>query len=155
MQHSSPESRENPQKFLVAGIIVRDGKILLVHNIKHGLRMEPPGGKVKPNEPLDMALKREIFEELGVEVDIGKLLGIYSTMSPEGEFPVHTFICTIVSGEPMPDREPTKIGHFEWFTIDELCVACAKAQEDNSHLIVPNLQEALRDILKYIGCSYR
>lgn len=147
---SSFEVRETPKRLLVAGIIVRDSKILLVHNIKHGLRIEPPGGKVKPDESPEIALKREVFEELGVEVDVGEFLGVYHTSSPEGEFPVYTYICDIKNGEPMLDREPGKIGHFAWFTMGELSTACEKARKDGSHLVVPNLQEALDAILQYI-----
>ena len=145
------ESPETPKRLLVAGVIVRDGKILLAHNIKHGLRIEPPGGKVHPGEMPEDALRREVQEELGMEVEVVKLLGIYHTSSPEGDFPVYTFVCTVKNGEPMPDREPGKIGHFAWFTPEELCTVCTKAERDRSHLIVPNLQAALGDILEYIA----
>jgi len=39
-------------------------------SMKHPLKWEFPGGKVKENENLEACLKREIKEELGVEIEI-------------------------------------------------------------------------------------
>jgi 8-oxo-dGTP diphosphatase len=146
MESFSYESAELPKKSLVAGLIIKDGRLLLVHNIKHGLRIEPPGGKIQDGETPEQAVVREIMEELGVSSRPTSLLGMYTTDSPEGAFEVHMFLCDIIAGEPQHDREPEKIGHFDWFSLDELKALSAKAQKDASHILVPNLQQALEDI---------
>ena len=62
---------------VVGGIIVNKNKILVAQRSiqkEHPLKWEFPGGKIKVNEnPID-ALKREIKEELSVDVKKYKLL---------------------------------------------------------------------------------
>ena len=58
---------------VVAAIIRRNGKILITRRFNNvhlpGL-WEFPGGKVEPDESLNSALEREIFEELGVTIHV-------------------------------------------------------------------------------------
>ncbi len=53
------------------GIIVNDGKILLMTNRRTGKLALPGGGSV-PGERLDQALRREVKEETGVEIQVGE-----------------------------------------------------------------------------------
>lgn len=57
----------------VYGIIVNDGKILLV-NVRSTGKYFLPGGAVEMGETLTDALNREILEETGIEVEIKKFL---------------------------------------------------------------------------------
>ena len=54
---------------VVAGYIVKEGKVLLIHHKKLNNWL-PVGGHIEKNETPDGALRREIREELGIEVDI-------------------------------------------------------------------------------------
>jgi 8-oxo-dGTP diphosphatase len=59
---------------VVAAVIESDGKILACQRRRSdffGLMWEFPGGKVKPGENLEQALRRELQEELGVPATIG------------------------------------------------------------------------------------
>jgi ADP-ribose pyrophosphatase YjhB (NUDIX family) len=38
-----------------------------------------PGGYVEPGESVDQAVAREVLEETGVQVRVGRLLGVYSS----------------------------------------------------------------------------
>ena len=64
----------------VRGIIYKDGKILAVrHRRKDGSAADfwaIPGGGLDPGESLESGLRREIFEELGVQAVVGRLLFI-------------------------------------------------------------------------------
>ena len=59
-----------------AGIIRKNNKILIAQRKKNSW-MEPnkwefPGGKVEPNETYEECLMREIWEELGIIISIGR-----------------------------------------------------------------------------------
>src|SRR5882724_2906201 len=60
---------------VVAAIIVQDSRILICqrrHDKAFPLKWEFPGGKVEPGESLMDALRREITEELGVQIKVGR-----------------------------------------------------------------------------------
>jgi 8-oxo-dGTP diphosphatase len=60
---------------VVAAIIVRNSHLLICQRRKDKafpLKWEFPGGKVETGESLADALTREISEELGVEIEIGR-----------------------------------------------------------------------------------
>lgn len=65
---------------VVAGVIRRDGKVLIAQrpgHKRHGLMWEFPGGKVRPGESVEEALRRELREELGLIVTaVEQVLGI-------------------------------------------------------------------------------
>ena len=53
-----------------------DQKVLLVRQSAGLKSWTLPGGKVKRGEALIKALKREVYEETGLRVQIGSLLGV-------------------------------------------------------------------------------
>ena len=118
---------------MVAGLIKRNGKLLLIHNTKYGLRIEPPGGKKHPEESWKQAVIREIEEELGIRVQVKKFFGAYHTLSPEGEFDVRMYWCTILEGEPRT-QEPEKSAGHNWYSFEEM---------EQLMELVPNMQMAL------------
>lgn len=61
---------------VTAAVIKKDGKILIARR-KHafmGYHWEFPGGKLEDNETLEECLKREIMEELGIDIAVGALV---------------------------------------------------------------------------------
>jgi len=82
---------------------------------------EFPGGSVEFGERLADALKREMGEEYGIEIEVGELLDVVDHILPdEGQHWVSpTFICTIVSGEPTI-REAAKCTEIGWFAPDQM-----------------------------------
>ena len=58
---------------VVAAVILQDGKVLCVQRPQNdkayiSLKWEFPGGKVEADESVETALKRELLEEIGIEV---------------------------------------------------------------------------------------
>ena len=61
-------------KRVVAGLIVKDGKLLVCQRTRHQtmpLKWEFPGGKIEEGEQPRDALRRELEEELGINATIG------------------------------------------------------------------------------------
>ncbi|MBO7339390.1 MAG: NUDIX domain-containing protein [Lachnospiraceae bacterium] len=66
-QHNYKEGGKEYSRPSVRGIILQDGKVLLVHSKKFGY-MKFPGGGIEPGEDHVQALCREVREETGLEV---------------------------------------------------------------------------------------
>ena len=61
----------------VKGICFIDGKVILLKNERG--QWDLPGGKMGSKEEIEVALKREMREELGVEVEVHDLLQVFRT----------------------------------------------------------------------------
>jgi 8-oxo-dGTP diphosphatase len=113
----------------VEGAIWKNDKWLVIersHKEKHaGGLLSLVGGKVDPegNVPdiLEYTLKREMFEEVGVEVK-EKLEYVHSTsfVTDKGEHVVDVvFLCEIEAGEAYP-KSPDEVERVFWLSADEI-----------------------------------
>ena len=105
----------------VAGAVVCDGKVLLVHRSPSAWPWPDVwdlfGGHVDKGESLEEALRREAREELGIEVLACKWLGqVYDPVEPSN---VHVYAVSSWQGEPTNAalEEHTQI---RWFNAGEL-----------------------------------
>lgn len=60
---------------------------------------EFPGGKIEPGESREVALKREIQEELGVNIAIENLLCTTEYDYPSFHLTMHCYLCSVASDE--------------------------------------------------------
>ncbi len=94
-----------PGSILVAAAVIeRDGRYLItrrqpgVHLAGH---WEFPGGKCEPDETLHACLRRELREELNVDVTVGDVLLTTTHDYPERRVELHFVRCGL-EGEPAP-----------------------------------------------------
>ncbi len=80
-----------------------------------------PGGEVDFMEKIEDAIKREVKEEIGVDVEIIKHIGYTDQILKKSKihWSLHHFLCKIKNGEPKI-IEPEKIEKIEWFSVDKL-----------------------------------
>lgn len=87
---------------MVAALIVgRDGHILITQRRADQalpLMWEFPGGKVEAGEAPDAALAREIREELGVTVTVGRIWDVMFHAYPEYDVYMLVYRCELASG---------------------------------------------------------
>ncbi len=103
------------RRILVVAAVIARGEDVLVTRRKEdaarGGQWEFPGGKVEPGEREPEALAREILEELGCAVDVGRLLARTTHRYPELEVELAFYACALA-----PGGEPQAIGvaALEW-----------------------------------------
>ena len=102
------------QDIIGVSAVVRDGagRILLIKTAQAG--WELPGGRVEQGEDFLTALTREVREETGCEIDVGRLTGVTShTEVPH--ITIFTFLCRHIAGDPYPGDDSLDAG---WFAAD-------------------------------------
>lgn len=117
----------SPEVPVVAAVICRDGRYLLgrrPEHKRHGGLWEFPGGKILDGESRLEAARRELAEELALEVEaLGALL--HSVRDPGAPYVIE-FVEVEARGEPVALEHSS----VEWFTaaeIRELALAPADA----------------------------
>lgn len=106
--------------FDVVGALIEDNdKILLckrMHKDQFGSMWEFPGGKVEDNEDKVEALKRELKEEIGIEIDVSDLVDIFEDEIPTMKIHVYLYNCSIIKGTP----RCIECQDIKWVTLDEI-----------------------------------
>lgn len=84
---------------VVAAIIIYENKILCVQRNENKLqyiskKYEFPGGKMEPGETKEQTIKREIKEELKMDIDIEREFLTITHQYPDFILTMHSFLCT-------------------------------------------------------------
>lgn len=98
---------------VAAGLIYRDAKLLITQR-PHGkigaLKWEFPGGKVEEDEDPKDCLKREVREELGIDISVGGIVEVIFHRYPEYSVLLLFYMCDWISGE----AHAYECNAFEW-----------------------------------------
>jgi 8-oxo-dGTP diphosphatase len=108
------------RKLVVAGLIIGDdGRVLITQRRADQslpLQWEFPGGKVEPGEAPVAALVRELREEIGVEVAVGRIWDVLFHAYPAFDLVMLVYACRIVDGEP----RTVEVADLRWLAPGEL-----------------------------------
>jgi 8-oxo-dGTP diphosphatase len=91
------------------GIVVRDGRVLLVHRPKYD-DWTLPKGKAEADEPDEDCALREVHEETGLECELGRELGVTKYVDSRGRPKrVRWWLMRPLAGEFVPGSEVDEI----------------------------------------------
>jgi 8-oxo-dGTP diphosphatase len=92
-------------RLVVTAAVIEDHGRYFVTRRQQGVHLEGywefPGGKCEEGESLETCLRRELKEELGAEVTIGREIFTTTHEYPEREVELHFFACTFLNS-PVP-----------------------------------------------------
>jgi len=78
-----------------------------------------PGGQVEYGELGKDAIKREVEEEFGIEIEIIEMVNLVEVIDPEKHWIGPTYVAHLLSGEARP-LEEDKFTDFKWVDISEV-----------------------------------
>lgn len=110
---------DRPQ-IAVGAIVIHDDALLMVQRANdpgNGL-WSLPGGRVEHGEFLADALRREVKEETGLEVEVGELAGILEVPGDDLHYVILDYHA-VVTGPPEP-RADGDAGDVAWVPLDRV-----------------------------------
>ena len=110
-------------RIAVAAVVEHQGNILIGRKIKaeHALsgQWHIPGGRLVQGESAEEAVKREILEEAGIEIDVIKLLDEKSDNA--SGFMVKWFLCTPVTHGLKPGSDLSAVKYIPKSEVKKHC----------------------------------
>lgn len=103
----------------VGAIVVHDGSLLMIRRNKEPYtgRWSVPGGTLEAGEHLTDAVRREVGEETGVDVEVGDLLGILEWVA-DPHYVILDYVAT-PTGEAEP-RPGGDVSEARWVPLDDV-----------------------------------
>ena len=109
----------------VGGVVTREGRALIVRRAHEPRKGEwsLPGGLVELGERLIDAVRREIAEETGLQVEVGPMVETFDRVHHDTEgrvrfhFVIVDYLCVASSGEAVAGSDAEAVA---WVTGDEL-----------------------------------
>jgi len=102
-----------PHYTVTAAVITQGELVLIAQRPPNGLLgglWEFPGGKLEPEDSsLEDCLKREIREELGLEIVVENGFGVYRHAYTHFRITLHAFLCTL-----LPGQSTDNLSHVRW-----------------------------------------
>jgi len=120
------------------GIIVHEGKLLVVRHAPNDVFFALPGGHLEWGEKINDCFKREMVEELGINPQVGRLLYI-NNIFDEGRQSIEFFFEILNSADYL-DIE--KLGGTHKFELAEICWV---GKDDNKKILPDQIQTDLNN----------
>jgi mutator protein MutT len=103
----------------VGGVVIDGDRILLVQRRHHPRKghWAVPGGKVSPGEKMRDAVKRELVEETGLEVEVDEVVWVGEIVEESVHLVLVDFMARVVGGQLSPGDDATDA---RWVRFDDL-----------------------------------
>lgn len=111
--------RPTPHYDVTAAVVQHQGRLLIAQRRPEAMLgglWEFPGGKCQPGETLADCLRRELREELGIEVAVGEPVATIPHAYSHFRITLHAFRCALLAGEP----RPIACADVRWVRLEEL-----------------------------------
>jgi 8-oxo-dGTP diphosphatase len=109
-----------PHKIIGVAIIWNEqGEILIDRRLPKGVMgglWEFPGGKIEKSETVEQCIKREIYEELGIDIEVGERLITIDHTYTHLRVTLVVHHCRHLSGTP----QPLECDEVRWVSLEEL-----------------------------------
>lgn len=119
----------NKQITVFSGILLKDRKVFMVQRSEEELpdahlKWEFPGGKCEFDETPQEALKREFFEETGIEVEVKELIPFVQTAYWNYAWGIQQTLCFAFRCEFIKQHKVAKKDHHvertSWFSLEDI-----------------------------------
>ncbi len=137
--NTEPSGKSNKPRLGCAVIVEKDHKILLGVRAKEPFKGKwvIPGGGVKFLESFRETAKREIREEVGIDIDVDRVLDIYEIVNPPDEHRVIIYcFARYLGGEIRPSSD---LSEAKFFNREQIISLIAQ------NAITPTVEQVLRD----------
>jgi 8-oxo-dGTP diphosphatase len=106
----------------VGAIVVRDEALLMVRRAQEPARglWSVPGGKVERAEYLSDAVRREVREETGLEIEVGDLAGFFEVIGDDDHYVIMDFLGTYEGDDP--PRPGDDVDRVRWVPLEEIAM---------------------------------
>jgi A/G-specific adenine glycosylase len=114
-----PVKKVLPHYDVTAAVIRQDGKVLIGQRPLEGMLgglWEFPGGKQEGSETLVECLRREIKEELDLEIEVDRPLVTIKHSYTHFKITLHAFYCRLLNGQP----QPLGVADWRWVSLEEI-----------------------------------
>jgi ADP-ribose pyrophosphatase YjhB (NUDIX family) len=103
----------------VGAVIVDGGRLLMVRRAKDPGRglWSVPGGHVERGEYLGDAVRREVREETGLDIEVEGLIGFFEVLGDEYHYVILDFMAHPVAGDL---GAGTDVDEVEWVPLDQV-----------------------------------
>ncbi|MBI4527517.1 MAG: NUDIX domain-containing protein [Deltaproteobacteria bacterium] len=105
----------------VGGAVVDHGRLLMVRRASrrgHG-NWQLPGGYIEPEETIEQAVVREVFEEAGVKAEVDGIFAVRNRYDPDLGNGLYVVLVLHPTGnEPKPDGR--EVDRAEYLTLEEI-----------------------------------
>lgn len=99
----------------VTGIVVNGQDQVLIIQRRDNGHWEPPGGLLEPEETFEQGVQREVQEETGLRVSVGRLTGVYKNL--RRGIVALVYRCAPLDGDLGPSEETKAV---RWASRDEV-----------------------------------